>query len=722
MSTPDPSAAPVISSGPTTLLDHGVEEVAQSLHVAEPPPATEEVTYLPGVEPTASEMVEEFLAALPPLPSPVPPVPVPIVRRGVRGRYAGTAGMWRLEVRVDADGVRPMRRLSGDYFRIQGATTTYFGSWVVNAIAITVTPTLVTVTGTATTTWSATFNVVRVTIPRFSVFSPPPPATVRWFNAAGQPGATYTCPFLSPFFRSVDLEQDCETGITAFTSYDTGSLPSGGPARTLSVLTAYNEAGIEMRAAGVPNVIPAPPGGSWNDAELHNAMLNHFSLWSDVPQWKVWLLHARLHEIGPGLLGIMFDQQGRQRQGCTVFYQGLGGATPQARRNQLFTCTHELGHCFNLFHSFHKQYMTPPMPNRLMAFSWMNYPWRFPTGEAAFWAGFAFQFDDLETIHLRHGFRDNVIMGGNPFGTGAALDRDDFANPDEDASGLRFELRSPRAYRLGEPVVVEFKLSLDGTKRRDVQRHLHPDAGVVRLAIRKPGGLVVIHDPVMDKCMLPETARLDASKPAIYDSTYIGYGKQGLTFDVPGTYQLRAAYAAEDGSMLVSDTLEIRVRPPRTEADEDVADLLMGDDQGTLFYLLGSDSPHLAAGNEKLHEAIDKYPTHPLTMYARLALGYNAARPFANLAADGTISVRKPRKKDAETHLGAVISASAKGEGLDNISLGQVYCRLARTQKEAGDEKAAAETVTQMASLFEGKKLRADVIATIKAQGAAALA
>lgn len=719
MSTPDPHAAPVLGGGPSATLEHSVEDVAQSLHAAESLPPTEEVTYLPGIEPTASDIVEELIAALP---IPPAPAPVPIARRAVHGRYAGSAGQWRLELRVDVDGVRPMRRLSGDYFRVQGATTTYFGSWVVNVIAVTVTPILITITGTATTTWNTAFNVVRVTIPRTWFFSPPAPATVRWFNSAGQPGASYPCPFVSPLFRSVDLEQDSETGVAAFAAYDTGSLPSGGPARTLTVVAAYHEAGVEMRVAGIPNVVAAAPGGSWSDAELHNAMVNHFSLWREMPQWKVWLFHARLHDMGPGLLGIMFDQRGLQRQGCAVFYEGLGGTRPQALRNQLFTCVHELGHCFNLFHSFHKQYMTPPMPNRPMALSWMNYPWRFPTGEAAFWSTFAFQFDDLETIHLRHGFRDNVIMGGNPFGTGAALDRDDFATPDEDTSGLRFELRSPRAYRLGEPVVVEFKLSVDGAKARTAQRHLHPDAGGVRLAIQKPGGMVVIHDPVMDKCMHPETVLLDASKPAIYDSAYIGYGKQGLTFDSPGTYRLRALYAVGDGSILVSNTLEIRVRPARTEADEDVAELLMGDEQGTLFYLLGSDSPHLAEGNEKLQEAIDTYPSHPLTMYARLALGFNAARPFGNLSADGTLTTRKARRREAETHLSAVITESTKGEGLDNISLGQVYCRLAKTQKEVGDDKAAAGTVAQMVSLFEGKKLPGHVMATIKEQGAAVMA
>jgi len=140
----------------------------------------------------------------------------------------------------------------------------------------------------------------------------------------------------------------------------------------------------------------------------------------------VWLFTARLHDLGPGLLGIMFDQQGRQRQGCADFHASLAGTTPDRLRSQLYTCVHELGHCFNLFHSFHKEFMNPPQPNRLGALSWMNYPQRYqpssgPGGTAAFWSAFPFRFDDLELVHLRHAFRDNIIMGGNPFGTGAAL-------------------------------------------------------------------------------------------------------------------------------------------------------------------------------------------------------------------------------------------------------------------------------------------------------------
>ena len=60
----------------------------------------------------------------------------------------------------------------------------------------------------------------------------------------------------------------------------------------------------------------------------------------------------------------MFEQQGKQRQGYAVFYQGIGGTTADARRLQLYTCIHELGHCFNLLHSWQKSLATPPQPSQ----------------------------------------------------------------------------------------------------------------------------------------------------------------------------------------------------------------------------------------------------------------------------------------------------------------------------------------------------------------------
>jgi hypothetical protein len=117
----------------------------------------------------------------------------------------------------------------------------------------------------------------------------------------------------------------------------------------------------------------------------------------------------------------------------------------------------------------------------------MNYTWQYqpssgPGGDAAYWAAFPFQFTNNEVLHLRHGFYNNVVMGANAFGTGAAdVDADQFAAPAEDRSGLALEVRSKRSFAYGEPVVVELKLSATDTPRHGdarlsaPERRLHDD-------------------------------------------------------------------------------------------------------------------------------------------------------------------------------------------------------------------------------------------------------
>ena len=86
-----------------------------------------------------------------------------------------------------------------------------------------------------------------------------------------------------------------------------------------------------------------------------------------------------------------------------------------------------------------------------------------------------------------------------------------------------------------------------------------------------------------------DTIALGGEQQSYADMAFIHYGKEGFYFERPGTYRLRARYTAPDGSIVVSGTTTIRVRPPATAEDVEVADLLFGDEQGTLMYLVGSD-------------------------------------------------------------------------------------------------------------------------------------
>ena len=518
----------------------------------------------------------------------------------------------------------------------------------VDSPAVAITSSKVVITGVGRYTWAAGAPRVKVTIPRVPFTSAPAAATLQHLQPSGSPGATYICRYLGSAFRTVLFEQDCQDTVPApFTSYNTGSLPSGGPARTLSVISAFAEAGVQLLTTGSNNVIATTEAGAnsaWSDAELHASMIRHFSRWRDLPQWAAWLFHARLHDLGTGLYGIMFDQQGKQRQGCAVFYAGIGGTTADARRLQAYTCVHELGHCVNLLHSWQKSLAIPPQPNRPASPSWMNYPWRFPGGPGAFWSAFPFRFDAQELVHIRHAFRSDVIMGGNPFGTGSALqDLESWSDPVEDRSGILLELSAPASFAFGAPVTVEVKLTSADARGVLVTKHIRPRNGNVEIAIAQPDGRVVEYEPLLAHCMSDEDAIvLGGEQQAFADRAFIHYGKGGFYFEQPGTYRLRARYTAPDGSIIVSDTLTFRVNPPATAEDVEVADLLFGDEQGTLMYLVGSDFDGLQRGNDALTRILEEHPDHPLANVARLIQGVNAAREFKEIQADNTVSVRPP--------------------------------------------------------------------------------
>jgi hypothetical protein len=672
---------------------------------------------------------EEAAAALPEaLPK---PLPIPIRYQLVRGRYRSSGAVFQLELRVDVDGHHPLRRVSGDFFITSGGTTSYFGSFVVHAPTITRTATHWVIRGLGDYTWTAGYPIVQVKIQRRWIGLPHPSAHLQFYNVANQPGASYLCRYVSRYFRTVQWEQDSVIGEVPFVSYDTGSLPQppGSPARVLTVPKAYAEAGIELMVAGMANTV-ADNANGWTDGELHDAMEVNFSLWRDVPQWKVWLLVASHYETLAGVRGIMFDAtDAHQRQGCAVFYDEIKGADPFNQRAQLRTYVHELGHAFNLLHSWQKDLATPPAPlgdnHGLADLSWMNYPQNYnpgqglPGGMDAYWANFPFQFTDNELIHLRHGFYKNVIMGANAFGIGAAdIDPEQFAEPLVDESGLLLELRAKDAFAFGEPVVVELKLGTTDLRGRVTHGFLHPNNDLVSVAIRQPSGRTVVYRPLLRRCVDENLkVRLDAKRPAIYSSAYIGYGRDGHYFQQPGTYLLRAAYIASDGSRVISPLLRLTVRHPVTSTDEQVAELMMGEEQGTLFTLLGSDSPTLKEGNEALQEVIERHGKHPFAAFARMVKGLNAEHEFKRLTPDkDKLAVRQPDLKESIQQLAPVVEASVQGKGVDNITLNMVMRRLACAQAKQGDLEEANTVLDRMVRHFTAKKLNDHVLERVRDQ------
>ena len=208
---------------PQALAPDSPYEALAPVHRADP-------TDMPGAV-ALGEVPEDIIAA-----GPVIPLPL----RTVSGRYRGSSAGFQVELRVDVDGRHPLAKLSGDFFSVSGATVTYFGSFIVDTPAVSTTPTTITARGSGRFTFAAGAPVVQVTIPRRQILQPAAPATLRFFTAGGAPGATYICAFESAYFRTVQLETDRVSDVVTpvFAGYNTGSLPSGGAGRALSVVSA----------------------------------------------------------------------------------------------------------------------------------------------------------------------------------------------------------------------------------------------------------------------------------------------------------------------------------------------------------------------------------------------------------------------------------------------------------------------------------------------------
>jgi hypothetical protein len=239
---------------------------------------------------------------------------------------------------------------------------------------------------------------------------------------------------------------------------------------------------------------------------------------------------------------------------------------------------------------------------------------------------------------------------------------------------------------------------------------LHPKYGIVQVTISRPRGDVVVHRPPVLHCAeLPlMQVRAGGMLPA---SAYIGYDAVvGHVFEDPGTYRIRATYAAPDGSVITSEAATVRVWGPTGEEDATVAELMLGEDVGMVMTLLGSDSPSLANGMAAMQEIAEEHESSPMAVYARLALGMNAARPYTAVEPDGSVRER-PRDLDrADALLTPTIDASRGDDGLDDLSLVQVVAYLAESHRAEGSDVRARELRRDAGRLAAEKGIPAEAI------------
>lgn len=351
----------------------------------------------------------------------------------VSGLYKGSfstltvrkAKVTELVLRVDIDGARPMSVISGDIFSFSDRVRKYLCSFRFEEVTKTKTDEseiLITGKGGQFDSDTEHFPNIQITI---ALNSRPLIAKVQWVNDSGTL-LKCVCKFVSKYFRRVHLQHDYEEEVIPFDSYETNELFCPPPKRThpISIASAFAEAGIRMIVAkkkygpiSHPKEIPRA-GSVWTQDELRKAILEQSIKWDSRSNWTMWLLSAYEYVMS-NFKGITIVDKDKKRRGCAVFQSATGWQSAVEKRIRLFIYIHELGHCFNLQHPwnrFHKS--NASKMDGYATLSWMNYPWSYylseeSHGEEAFWIAFNFQFSDSELIHLRHGFRNNVIFNPN---------------------------------------------------------------------------------------------------------------------------------------------------------------------------------------------------------------------------------------------------------------------------------------------------------------------
>jgi hypothetical protein len=490
-----------------------------------------------------------------------------------------------------------------------------------------------------------------------------------------------------------------------------------------------------MTRTGGDGVIPVAEAGAnaqWSDVEMHDAMQAHWSKWADVAQWQVWTLFAGESESGHGLGGIMFDDIGTaQRQGCAIFANSFIADPPPAtdpdpvafvQRMKFWTACHEIGHTFNLAHSWQKSLGAPygspwvPLVDDLESRTFMSYPYNVSGGTNAFFANFYYRFNYDELLFLRHAPERFVEQGSAPW-----FDHHGFEQARQASAGvLTLTLRVNRdtaRFQMLEPVMAELKLTNTSMVPVVVDAHALTSENLT-LVISRTGREARRLLPFARYCFRAEP-RVLAPGESLYAPVFLSAGVGGWELAEPGRYRVYAALHTPAGHVLAAP-LAVQIDRPATRQDERLADDLFTERVGRVLAFGGSRV--LPDANALLHEVVDRLPDRMVAVHAAAALARVAVVPGRVL--EGAGPDRRFVLAGTAPEAAAPMIAVAYGDldaaaaTLGHIRLTEQVQRTARGLAAAGDPTQGARLVASLADTLEARRVLPGVVAAVRATAA----
>ena len=469
---------------------------------------------------------------------------------------------------------------------------------------------------------------------------------VAIFTGGGAVKRTRGYSYESAYFHPVQFEIDATADAKPVTSIQTHAhpnRPASLASETLTVQKVFQRAGFDVTTSPAASVVPlagAGANGQWSDQEMHDAMQVYWSKFANKSQWALWTFFAAQHEQGHSLGGIMFDDIGaNHRQGTAIFTNSFivdapaGDPNPAAWINRMvfWTAVHEMGHAFNLAHSWQKALTIPgvpwiPLANDPEARSFMNYPYFVSGGQTAFFSNFQFRFSDQELLFLRHAPSRFVQMGN-----AAWFDHHGF----EQARVLpeptfKLEARVNRAearFDFMEPITLDLKLTNLTSQPQLIDDKILEEYEHMTVIIKKDGKEARSFHPYAHHCW-QENKRVLHPGQATYQSLFISAGRNGWDIAEPGRYTVQLCLHL-DNEDIVSPPLQLRIAPPRSYDEEYLAQDLFTDDVGRILSFDGSKVLH--SGLDTLNTLVERLPESRASLHAKVALASPLVRDRKSL-------------------------------------------------------------------------------------------
>ena len=573
----------------------------------------------------------------------------------------------------------------------------------------------------------------------------PPLRSVKATFSGGAPNRVRTYTFKSRSFHDVNFEFDFQAGVTPLTSINTGdhpNRPAGLPIENLTIQKVYKRAGFEVEtsAGGSVPLSGAGVGAQWSNNEMHDAMQIYWSHFAAKAQWAFWTFFASQHEMGTSLGGIMFDDIGpQQRQGTSLFLNSFiavppaGDLNPAAwvRRMIFWTACHEMGHAFNLAHSWQKSLVFGghgpwvPLVNEPEARSFMNYPYNVLGGQTAFFSNFEFRFSDGELLFMRHAPERFVEQG-------AALWFDNHGFQEANTSpepALKLELRANREkaeFEFLEPAVLELKLTNISSEPQLIPENLLSMQDSMTIIVKRNGQPARQFLPYARYCFQRKNKVLGPGE-SVYESLFPAAGREGWSIAEPGYYEVQAALHLGDED-LVSNSLTLRVAPPRGYDEEFIAQDFFSDNVGRILAFDGSRS--LNKGNDVLREVADRFSDRKVAIHALVPLGTAMAKEYKLLNVErcetsssvaqggGDIKMAPADTQQANKDLKAALSADkdAAAETLGHIDYKYYVDQLSDSLIAQGERKEAAAVEDGLYNTLSARNVLDSVLQQIKSR------